>query len=178
MDLKTALNQYTIDKDHVYQQWIQWATEENDKLLEVLDFAFNGSEKERKRANWILHHVGDRRPEVFYAKENVMINQLAQTETAAEVRFILRYYSKYRMPRHEEREGVLVDYCFETLMTPSEAVAPRVYAMTIIHRMVSRYPELAHELEQSIVIALEHGSAGMKNRGQKILKDLRKKGLI
>ena len=178
MDLKTALNQFTIDKDHVYQGWIQWATEDENKLSEVMERAFNGSEKERKRANWILHHVSDRRPEVFYVKEKIMIEQLQHTITDAEVRFILRYYSKYRLPRHEEREGKLLDYCFKVLMTPSEAVAPRVYSMSIIHKLVLRYPELAHELAESIEMVLENGSAGMKNRGQKILKDLQKRDLI
>ena len=63
-------------------------------------------------------------------------------------------------------------------MTPSEAVAPRVYSMSIIHKLVLRYPELAHELAESIEMVLENGSAGMKNRGQKILKDLQKRDLI
>jgi hypothetical protein len=45
MDLKTALNEITIDKEHVYQEWIQWATQHSDKLEEVLEYAFNGNEK-------------------------------------------------------------------------------------------------------------------------------------
>jgi hypothetical protein len=178
MDLKTALNEITIDKEHVYQEWIQWATQHSDKLEEVLEYAFNGNEKERLRGSWILHHVSDKRPEVFYIKEKMMIEQLEKTQTDAEVRFILRYYSKYRLPRHEEREALLADYCFKVLMTPSDAVAPRVYSMSILHKLVLRYPELAHELQESIQWALETGSAGMKSRGKKILQDLSKKGLI
>jgi hypothetical protein len=115
---------------------------------------------------------------VFYIKEKMMIEQLEKTQTDAEVRFILRYYSKYRLPRHEEREGLLADYCFKVLMTPSDAVAPRVYSMSILHKLVLRYPELAHELQESIQWALETGSSGMKSRGKKILQDLSKKGLI
>ena len=60
MDLKTALNEITIDKEHVYQEWIQWATQHSDKLEEVLEYAFNGNEKERLRGSWILHHVSDK----------------------------------------------------------------------------------------------------------------------
>jgi hypothetical protein len=41
-----------------------------------------------------------------------------------------------------------------------------------------RYPELAHELETSIRWALENGSAGMISRGNKILKDLKRRQLI
>jgi hypothetical protein len=44
--------------------------------------------------------------------------------------------------------------------------------------MVKKYPELASELAQSIEMACEHGTPGMKSRGGKILKDLAKKGLL
>ncbi|MDC1021903.1 hypothetical protein OAQ85_00555 [Schleiferiaceae bacterium] len=178
MDLKIALNEFSIDKDQVYREWIKWATENPEKLQEVMERAFNGNDTERKRASWILHHVSDRRPELFYVKEKMMIDQLEHTETQAEIRFILRYYSKYRLPRHEEREGVLADYCFKVLMIPNDAVAPQVYSMSVLHKLTIRYPELAHELEESIRWALENGSAGMISRGNKILQDLQRRGLI
>ena len=178
MDLKVALNKFSIDKDHVYDEWIQGATMYSEKLEEVMECAFNGNDKERKRACWILHHVSDRRPEVFYVKEKMMIDQLERTETQAEIRFILRYYSKYRLPRHQEREGLLTDYCFKVLMTPHDSVAPRVYSMSILHKLAMRYPELAHELEASIRWALENGSAGMISRGNKVLQDLKRRQLI
>jgi hypothetical protein len=111
-------------------------------------------------------------------KEKMMIDQLKRTETQAEIRFILRYYSKYRLPRHQEREGLLTDYCFNVLMTPHDSVAPRVYSMSVLHKLAMRYPELAHELETSIRWALENGSAGMISRGNKILKDLKRRQLI
>lgn len=178
MDLKVALNKFSIDKDHVYDEWIQGATMYSEKLEEVMECAFNGNDKERKRACWILHHVSDRRPEVFYMKEKMMIDQLERTETQAEIRFILRYYSKYRLPRHQEREGLLTDYCFKVLMTPHDSVAPRVYSMSVLHKLAMRYPELAHELEASIRWALENGSAGMISRGNKVLQDLKRRQLI
>jgi hypothetical protein len=178
MDLKVALNKFSIDKDHVYDEWIQGATMYSEKLEEVMECAFNGNDKERKRACWILHHVSDRRPEVFYVKEKMMIDQLERTETQAEIRFILRYYSKYRLPRHQEREGLLTDYCFKVLMTPHDSVAPRVYSMSVLHKLAMRYPELAHELEASIRWALENGSAGMISRGNKVLQDLKRRQLI
>ena len=178
MDLKTTLNKFSVDKDQVYREWIQWATMHSEKLEEVIECAFNGNDKERKRASWILHHVSDARPEVFYVKEKIMIDQLKRIKTQAEIRFILRYYSKYRLPRHQEREGLLTDYCFNVLMTPHDSVAPRVYSMSVLHKLAMRYPELAHELETSIRWALENGSAGMISRGNKILKDLKRRQLI
>jgi hypothetical protein len=64
MDLETALNEHTIDKDYVYDGWIRRACSESEALEEVMEKAFGGNERERKRANWILHHVSDRNQEV------------------------------------------------------------------------------------------------------------------
>ena len=47
--------------------------------------------------------------------------------------------------------------------------------MTILERMVDKYPELKEELIASIEANLEFGSAGIKNRGGKILARLKAK---
>lgn len=64
------------------------------------------------------------------------------------------------------------------MMDMQATVAPRVYGMTIAYRMVRAYPELAPELAQTLEKVIEYGSAGMKNRGKKILKWLRNDGLL
>ena len=178
MDLEYALNEIDSAKEWHYAPLVAEGLENPIALNAIVERAFNGTKKERMRGCWILHHISDIRPELFYKKEREMIAQLDQMKTDAEARFILRYYSKYQLPRHDEREGRLLDFSFNTIVTPSQAAAPRVYAMSIVHRMVKKYPELASELAQSIEMACEHGTPGMKSRGGKILKDLAKKGLL
>jgi len=178
MDLEYALNELDSAKEWHYAPLVAAGIERPEALEAILERAFNGTKKERMRGCWILHHISDSRPELFYKKEREMIAQLDQMKTDAEARFILRYYSKYQLPRQDEREGLLLDFSFNTIVAPSQAAAPRVYAMSIVHRMVKKYLELASELAQSIEIACEYGTSGMKNRGGKILKDLMKKGLL
>ena len=178
MDLEYALNEIDSAKEWHYAPLVAAGLENPQALDAIIERAFSGTKKERMRGCWILHHISDSRPELFYKKEREMIAQLDQMKTDAEARFILRYYSKYQLPRHDEREGQLLDFSFNAIISPSQAAAPRVYAMSIVHRMVKKYPELASELAQSIEIACEHGTPGMKNRGGKIIKDLMKKGLL
>jgi hypothetical protein len=178
VDLEYALNEIDIAKEWHYAPLVAEGLENPLALNAIIERAFNGTKKERMRGCWILHHISDIRPELFYNKERKMIAQLDQMKTDAEARFILRYYSKYQLPRHDEREGKLLDLSFDAIIAPSQAAAPRVYAMSIVHRMVKKYPELASELAQSIEMACEHGTPGMKSRGGKILKDLAKKGLL
>jgi hypothetical protein len=178
MSLQSDLNDYTIDKPEVYEEWISKGVLDTTVLEEVIQLATGGTERERKRANWILHHISDRNPKLFEPRLKQMIHHLPKAITDAEVRFVLRYFSMYQLPVDEELEGSLLNYSLKCVTDPKQAVAPRVYGMTIAYRMVERYPELATELEQTIELALENGSAAMKNRAEKILKSLRKKGLL
>jgi hypothetical protein len=178
MNLETALNEFTIDKDHVYQEWIQWAVEDESKLLEVVDKAFGGSERERERANWILHHVSDRDSNVFRPLVERMRGQLTLAQTAAEERFILRYFSMYYLPKDEEFESYMLDYCFSKMLEVSKEQAPRIYSMSIVFRLVERYPELAHELDETIGIMVENANPGIRSRGKKIREEMQKKGMI
>ena len=178
MVLKELLNTCTVAKDEAYAYWIQEALVEVNVLKETVKFAFEGTDKERIRACWILHHVGDRKPELLLGFVERMMDQLDHAKTDAEVRFILRYFSKYELPKGEEAQGRLLDYSWKCMMDMQAAVARRVYGMTMAYRMVRAYPELAPELAQTLETVIEYGSAGMKNRGDKILKWLRKDGLL
>ena len=178
MNLETALNEFTIDKDHVYQEWIRWAVEDEDKLLEVVEKAFGGSERERKRASWILHHVSDKDSNVFRPLVDRMRDQLEKVQTAAEERFILRYFSMYYLPNDEEFESYMLDYCFSKMLEVTKEQAPRIYSMSIVYRLVKRYPELAHELDETIGVMMEHANPGIQSRGKKIRTLMTKEGLI
>ena len=72
----------------------------------------------------------------------------------------------------------MLDYCFEKMTTLSKIQSPRIYSMSIAYRMVKRYPELAHELEQSILLIMEDCNADLKSRGRRVQADLRALGLI
>ncbi len=60
MALKELLNTYNIAKNKAY--WIQEALVEVNVLEETVTFAFEGTDKERIRAYWILYHMSDRKP--------------------------------------------------------------------------------------------------------------------
>lgn len=178
MNLEDVLNQHTIDKKWVYKDLIARAGKDLDLLAAVVEKAFTGNDKERKRGCWILHHVSDAVPDVFKIHSRRMVAQLKIAETNAEERFVLRYFSKYYLPEDEEIEEFLLDYCFEKMTTPSKIQAPRIYSMSIAYRMVKRYPELAHELEESILLIMEDCNAGLKARGRRVQADLRALRLI
>ena len=89
MVLKELLNTSTVAKDKAYANWIQEALAGADVLEEMVKFAFEGTDKERTRACWILHHIGDRKPELLLGFVERMIDQLDHAKTDAEMRLFL-----------------------------------------------------------------------------------------
>ena len=179
LELNALLDDHGMDKDVEYKEWIEAAGNDLHHLQEVAKFAFGAKkEQHRGRASWILHHVGDNNPEALLPLVEQMVRHLPHCITDAEERIILRYFSKHHIPEDEELRGLLLDFAFETFNNPKKAVAQRVYGMTVAYVMTKEYPEIALELAASIQTHMEYGSAGLKNRGGKILASLSKQGLI
>lgn len=68
--------------------------------------------------------------------------------------------------------GQVADICFAYLQNNREAVAIRVFSMSVLHQIARQNPELKHELKIIIEDQMPYGSAAFSSRGRKILKDL------
>lgn len=69
-------------------------------------------------------------------------------------------------------EGDIMDICFKYLESPNEALAVKVFSMTVLFNLVKKYPEIKPDLKLLIEDQLPHQTAGFKSRGKKILKQL------
>lgn len=176
--LENTLSAWQKEGDTSYEQWIEVGCEGGQELGEIFNHAFNGTLQQRKRACWILHHISDRNKNVLIKYVPRMVRQLDVVQTEAEQRFILRFFANHYIPDNEELKGTILNHSFSILNNPESGIAPRVYAMSTLHKLTYIYPEIAHELAESIQYANENGSAGMRSRGRKILLDLKKRDLI
>lgn len=76
-------------------------------------------------------------------------------------------------PIPEAYEGYVLNTAFEWLANPKIPIAVRANCMKIIYNLYQKYPEIAPELEAIIQNQLAYASAGIKNRGLKILKKIK-----
>ena len=127
-----------------------------------------------QRAAWVFSSVGEAHPSLLLPYLDQLIDQLEDPVHPAISRNILRILAEADLPLSEDQEGLLVNSCFELMANPKVAVAIRVYAMQCIANLLDTYPELAIELKPLIEDGLEHGSAGFRSRGNKILKRIQK----
>jgi len=89
------------------------------------------------------------------------------------IRNTIRTLAEMQIP--QSIEGEALDLCFQQLENPNAAIAIKIFSMSAIFILSSKYPEIQPELKLLIEIQLPNGSAGFKNRGQRILNKLNQK---
>ncbi len=71
--------------------------------------------------------------------------------------------------------GSLINVCFEWLISPLMATAPKMFCMELLYRISETEPDLKQELADSIEWRLAEETPGFRNHGTKLLKTLYKK---
>lgn len=121
---------------------------------------------------WLLQHCGDENPELIipYVAE---LLELIEGEVHDGVRRgVLRSFADIQLPT--DTLGKAADLCFHYLEDPKEAVAVRVFAMTVLWNVCKTEPDLMNELKLLIESVTPTGSAALAARGRMVLKEMKK----
>lgn len=147
---------------------------DNYQESELLTLALDKDVLLSSRAMWVLGHCSDIdyiRIKPFHIK---LINNLKNKNLHnGVIRNTLRLFQKYSVPK--KLESFLLDKCFEYVKNPSQAIAIRVFAMTVIFNISKSYPELLNEL----LIVLNHlrlteNGPGIISRVNNTIKEINK----
>lgn len=147
---------------------------ENNMENELISFALDKDPLVSNRAMWVVTHCSDIDPMRIKPFHIKLIKHLKNEEIhSGVVRSIMRIFQNQPVPK--KMESFVLDKCFEYVQNPSEAIAVRAFAMTLIYNIAKPYPELLNELS----VVLTHlssfdESAGIKVRSRNILKDIAK----
>jgi len=125
-----------------------------------------------QRAAWPIGIIARKNPELLKPFLPEMAERLGSGRHDAVTRNIVRILEDVDIP--ESLEGIVYDKCFRLLNDPDQAIAIRVFSMSVMFKIARRYPEMLDELATCIRMYLPYGSAGFKNRGNKILTKIDK----
>lgn len=169
-----------IDLTHVFEnrnfnaQELAKTILENKLENELLIYALSDNQLISNRAIWVLTHCADIEPERIRPFHEILINHLKKNKLhSGVVRSIVRIFQTQPVP--EKLQSFMLDKCYDFIKNPSEAIAVRAFAMTVVFNISKPYPELLNEL--SIVLShlnIEEESAGIINRAKHTLKDIAK----
>lgn len=145
-----------------------------ERMEELMNCFFDEDLRVCQYASWPAGMIADNNPNLILPYIEKMLLNLDAPHHDAVIRNTFRTLQNIEIP--EELEGLAYDKGLEFLANPQNAIAIRVFAMTVCGNIAMKYPELKHELMPIIEEQLPHGSAGFKNRGSKVLAALRSLG--
>lgn len=141
-------------------------------MPELMTCFFSEEMRVCQRAAWPVGIIAEKHPELLERYLAQMISNMNRAKHDAVIRNTLRTFQFIDVP--EEVESDLYDRCLEYVMNPSYPIAFTAFAMTVCVNICMKYPELKEEVVTAIEYRMPEGSAGIRARGRKLLKQLSK----
>jgi len=138
----------------------------------LLQLALHEKDPLAWRACWVLDGSDEKKPGLALKHISGIVQALPGLESKGTLRSLLRLLTRYDIP--EEEQGLLIDLCFNYLVSEQYPVAVKAHAMQIIYHHVLLYPELKNELIAVIEDQAENNSTGFTSRGSILIKQMEK----
>jgi hypothetical protein len=150
---------------------IDYISEHPEHIDMLMAIAMNDTVKDSWRASWIVSKIYEKNPGQLEGYIGQIIDFLQKTDNASKKREFLKLISYYPVPK--EKIALMLEYGIRHFTSACEPIAVRVHAMQILFNISESEPELKPELIQLIEQEMEyHPSAGIKSRGNKLLRKL------
>jgi hypothetical protein len=168
MDLRAELlnNQSKEDAAKI----VAWVGKDKARLKQLVDIFLHDEYRASQCAGWPLGDVGKIYPELFEPYIPEMLKRMNEPGVHGSVkRNVVRILQYVDVP--EKHQGIVMNACFELLADPKEAIAVRVFSMTVLDNLSKVYPDIRQELLAIIKDELEHEpSAAFRSRAEKVLR--------
>lgn len=144
-----------------------------ERLHDLMSLYFTTDDKTIKRASQVIGMIGENQPELMAKYSSELIKLLFTTKIDAVKRNILRIFQFVKIP--EQEQSKMFDISLTFLLSNNEALAIRVFSMTVLRKLCEIHKELIKEVIEAIELTLEENNAGsIQSRGQRELKRLNK----
>lgn len=173
--LPTQFLNEQLQLEHSKRQTLRlagWIGQDHDRLAALLEIFLGKNNLLSQRAAWVLSTWAEQAPpHMLDLWLPQMVAKLREPHIHDAVkRNVVRILQHIEIP--DDLIDELADSCFGFLADQKEAVAVRVFSMTVLEKICRKIPELQPELRLLLEEHLPHGTAAFKNRGQKILNRL------
>ena len=153
------------------QPIIDWIEGSEEHFAELMEVFFDGNTRKNQYAAGIMIHCIDRWDYLLIPHvEKLILNLQNPNLHDAIKRNTVRVLQDAEIP--EKLHGILVDIALTYLQNSTEAIAIKVFSMTILYNLTQKYPELKNELRFILEEQMPFQSAGFRSRAEKILRGL------
>jgi hypothetical protein len=139
---------------------------DKEKFCLLMALFFSKDIRICQRASWVVSHCADKNPQQLMPYLDRIVKNMYNDISDATKRNSVRVLQYVDIP--ENLWGETIEICFKYL-TGNEAVAIKVFSMTVLYNLSLMVPEITTELKVVIEDQLPYGSTGFKSRARKIL---------
>lgn len=150
---------------------VKWIGDSQQRFDELFDFFLNDEYRVVQRAGWPLSNAVITHPKLIKKHFSKLLKNLQKPKIHDAVkRNTIRLLQNIPVP--VRFQGQVMDICFEYINSPTEAVAVKAFALTVLENLSKQYPEIQQELKTIIEDRWDYESAAFRSRAKKILKKL------
>lgn len=141
------------------------------RMKALMHFFFHDNLRYNQRSSWAVGTIGVNDFSMVEPYLEEMMQAMNDHKHDAIVRNVLRIFEDIDIP--ELIEGPLCDKCFAYLADPDYAIAIRAFSISVLHRIVKKFPDLQEEFIAILEEHMPYGTAAFKVRTRRVLSDLR-----
>lgn len=149
---------------------VAWVGDSQERFNELFKL-FIGDEEYRvvQRAAWPVSYCVEAHPRLIKPNFSKLIKNLQKSNLHDAVkRNSTRLLQHVDIP--EKYQGDVMNLCFAWVESPTEAIAVKVFSLTVLGNLSNLYPEIIPEIKLLIDDQLPHATPGFKSRAKVLLK--------
>jgi hypothetical protein len=150
---------------------VEWVGSNQQRFDELFSLFLNDEYRVVQRAGWPVSNCVIAHPALITKHWKKLIDNLKNPNLHDAVkRNSIRLMQDIELP--EKYHGEIMGICFRYLESPTEALAVKVFSMSVLGNLAKKYPEIKSELKLLIEDQLPDQTPGFKSRAKKVLKIL------
>ena len=151
---------------------VRWVGTSQERFDDLFDLFLNDEYRVVQRAAWPLSYIVIAHPQLIQKHFSRLLKNLDKPGIHDSVkRNTIRLLERIFIP--ERFHGQVMNYCFNYIASPHEAVAIKAFSLTVLERLSHQYPEIKTELKTIIEDRWDYESAAFRSRAKKILSRLK-----
>ena len=141
-------------------------------IIALMSCFFSDEVSVAQRAAQVVGNLGRHHPSLLEPWWEEMVAAAEQPVHVAIRRNVARYFSELELDLPKKLETQIVDSFTRWVSEKDTPVAVAVFAMQFVADRCCQFPEHGQRIRHVIEQKIDSASAGFKNRGQKILKQI------
>lgn len=153
-------------------QIIHFVGNDSQRFADLIDAMLHGTPRVAFLAAWSMSYCAEQFPELLSKHYSSLLNVVSKNCSETLKRNVIRAFQFATIPtRHQ---GKVAACCFRFLEDKKEAIAVRVFSMSVLANLAMENPGLKEELTLLIEDGLPYASPAYFSRSKKVLKQLKR----